>query len=103
MDDDKTIEKTTYKLTIADKEYEFGEPDPELLERMVLVNHMNAGGLLTMEAVTKWLASAAGPAVWAEVMKRFVNGEVTVDHLMSALNELVKLVTGKQVAATDAG
>ena len=102
MDDDKTIEKTTYKLTIAGKKYEFGEPDLELLNRMVMIQHMNAGPLLIMEATTKWLAAAAGPAVWADIMKRFTNGEVTIDDLMKALGKLVKLVAGKQDSTDDA-
>lgn len=103
MDDDKTIESTTYALTIADKEYEFGEPDPEIFQRMVLIKHMNANGLITMEAITKWLASAAGPTVWSQIMQRFVDGDVTIEHLMDALKEFVKLVNEKQVAAPDEG
>jgi hypothetical protein len=102
MDDDKTIDTATYKLTIADEEYEFGEPDAELFKRMVLIKHMSAGGLLTMEAITKWLASAAGPTVWAQIMQRFLDGDVTIEHLMETLKEFVKLVNEKQVAATDA-
>lgn len=102
MDDTKAIDTATHKLTIAGTEYEFGQPDPELLERMVLINHMNAGGLLTVEALTKWLASAAGPVVWQAIMKRFIHGEVTVQDLMGAMGELAEAVTGKQDQTSDA-
>lgn len=98
MDDDKTIDTASYKLSIAGEEYEFGQPDPELLERMVLISHMNAGGLLTLEAVTKWLASAAGPVVWQAIMKRFLDGAVTAQDLMDAMGELAKMIAGDTTA-----
>ena len=102
MDDDKTISKATYRVTIAGEEYEFGEPDPELLQRMVLVNHMNAGLFMTLESVTKWMASAAGPVVWGTIMRRFLNDEVDAQDLMTAMSELVALAVGKQDASSDA-
>jgi hypothetical protein len=102
MDDDKTIDTATHKLTIAGEEYEFGQPEPELLARMILISHMNAGELLTIEALTKWLATAAGPVVWGAIMKRFMNGDVDVEDLMKAMGELVRLVAGKQDATSDA-
>lgn len=102
MDDTKAIDAATYKLTIAGDEYEFGQPDPELLGRMVLINHMNAGGFLTLEAVTKWLASGAGERVWAAIMKRFLDGTVSAQDLITAMNELVTLVVEKQGATSDA-
>lgn len=102
MDDTKTIDTATYRLTIAGEEYEFGQPDPELLARMVLVGHMNAGELLTMEAITKWLAAAAGPKVWQVIMRRFIDGSISAQDLVTAMYELVKLVVGKQGSTADA-
>ena len=99
MDDDKTIGTTTYRLTIAGEEYEFGNPDPEIFSRMILVNHMNVGGLLTMDAVTKWLASEAGDR-WQVIMKRFIDGEVSPSDLLKAMEDLVKAIAGD--AAADA-
>ena len=101
MDDTKTID-ITYKLTISDTEYEFGRPDPDLLGKMILVSHMNAGELLTLEAITKWLASAAGPVVWQAIMKRFIDGEVTAENLMSAMKELAQMIAKNPGAAADA-
>lgn len=102
MDDTKTIDTASYRLTIAGKEYEFGQPEPELLERMVLISHMNAGELLTVEALTKWLASAAGPAVWGAIMKRFISGDVTIQDLLKAMGDLADLFAGKRDATSDA-
>lgn len=102
MDDDKTITPTTYKLTIAGQEYEFGEPKPELLERMILISHMNAGSLLTLEALTKWLSVAAGPAVWQAIMRRFIVGEVAANDMLKAMEDLVTAVAGKQGSTADA-
>lgn len=102
MDDDKMIDTATYRVTIGGQEYEFGEPDPELLSRMVLINSMNAGGLLTLEALTKWLASAAGPVVWGQIMRRFLNGEIDAQDLMTVMSELTDAVIGKQDPAADA-
>ncbi|MGW8357404.1 hypothetical protein [Streptomyces wedmorensis] len=100
MDDDKTITPTTYRLTIAGQEYEFGEPEPELLERMIMVFHMNAGPLLTVEAITKWLADAAGPTVWQAITRRFIAGEVTANDMLKAMEDLVVAV--KQDSTADA-
>jgi hypothetical protein len=102
MDDTKTIDAATYRLTIAGEEYEFGQPDPTFFERLVLISHMNAGGLLTIEALTKWLSSAAGPTVWGAIMKRFIDGSVTVQDLMKAMGDLIQLAGGKQDATSDA-
>lgn len=102
MDDDTTIEKVTYKLTIAGEEYEFGQPDPELLGRMILISHMNAGSLLTLDAITKWLASAAGPVTWQRIMRRFITEEISAQDLLTAMDDLTKLVITKQDAASDA-
>lgn len=102
MDDNKTIDAASYRLTIAGEEYEFGQPEPELLERMVLISHMNAGELLTVEALTKWLASAAGPVVWGAIMKRFIGGDVTIQDLLKAMGDLVDLFVGKRDATSDA-
>lgn len=100
MDDTKTIDAATYKLTIAGEEYDFGQPEPELLERMILISHMNAGKDLLLEAETKWIASAAGPETWRIIMKRFVNGEVGIQDLVTAMSDLAKAIAGD--AAPDA-
>ncbi|MEU7074739.1 hypothetical protein AB0B30_32470 [Streptomyces narbonensis] len=102
MDDTNAIDGATYKVTISGTEYEFGQPDPKLLTQMVLVSHMNAGELLTLEAVTKWLASAAGPKAWHAIMKRFMDGDITAQDLMDAMKELVQAVVGKSGTAEDA-
>lgn len=99
MDDDKTIDSTTYTVVIADTEYEFARPDPELIGRMILINHMNADLMVTLEACTKWLSVAAGSVTWSQIMRRFMSGEVTADHLLKAMTDLINLWTAEGSAA----
>ena len=102
MDDDKTIGTTTYKVVIADTEYDFNRPDLELIERMILVSHMNVGELITLEACTKWLADAAGPATWGAIMHRFIAGEVTAQDLLNSMNDLITQWTTSRDSTADA-
>jgi hypothetical protein len=89
MDDTKTIAPTTYVVKVGETEYTFGVPDLELIERMILVSHMNADNLVTLEACTKWLSAAAGPVVWAEIMREFMAGTIKADDLLKAMTDLV--------------
>ncbi|MFD3535243.1 hypothetical protein [Streptomyces sp. NPDC058664] len=89
MDETKTIEEATYKVVIAGTEYEFAKPDPQLVERMILVRHMNADGFVVLEACTKWLSVAAGKETWAVIMRRFMNGEITAQDLLTSMNDLL--------------
>ena len=102
MDDTKTITPTTHLVTIGGEEYEFGNGDTQLLERLVLVSHMNAGATLTLEAATLWLADAAGPVAWQAIMKRFVSGKVTVNDLMEAMQGIAKAIVAAGGSAADA-
>lgn len=102
MDDTKTITPTTHLVTIGGEEYEFGSGDTQLLERLILVFHMNAGTTLTLEAATLWLADAAGPTTWQAIMKRFVSGEVTVNDLMEAMKGIAASIVAAGGSAADA-
>lgn len=89
MDDTKTIDESTYTVAIAGTDYTFGLPDPELIERMILVTHMNADEMVIMEACTKWLSAAAGRKTWSVIMRRLMAGEVTAQHIMDAMKDLM--------------
>lgn len=102
MDETKTIKAATYKVVIADEEYEFGQPDPELVQRMILIRHMNADAFVTLEACTKWLSAAAGPTTWAVIMRRFMNGEITAQHLLTSMNDLLTAWTDTEDSTADA-
>jgi hypothetical protein len=102
MDDDKTIDTATYKVAIGDIEYDFSRPDPDLLGRMILVSHMNADVMVTLEACTKWLAVAAGTATWAQIMRRFMAGEVTAEDLIKAMSDIVSLWAASEGSTADA-
>jgi hypothetical protein len=102
MDDTKTITPTTYKVSIGDTEYEFGQPDPELIERMILVSHMNASVMVTLEACTKWLSVAAGPTTWAAIMRQFMDGKITAEDLIKSMLDLVTQWTAPKESAVDA-
>jgi len=102
MDDDKTISPTTYKVVIADIEYNFARPDPELIERMILVSHMNADTTIILEACTKWLSVAAGPTTWAAIMRRFVAGEIAADDLLASMSDLITVWVKKEGSTADA-
>ncbi|MDF2711481.1 MAG: hypothetical protein K0R62_7133 [Nonomuraea muscovyensis] len=102
MDDTKTITPTTHRVTLGGEEYEFGQGTTELLERLILISHMNAGATLTLEAATLWLADAAGPTVWQAIMKRFITGEITVNDLMEAMKGIVASIVAAENSAADA-
>lgn len=102
MDDDKTISPTTYKVVIADTEYDFERPDLELIERMILISHMNADPMVTLEACTKWLSVAAGAETWAAIMRRFMAGEVTAADLLASMSDLVTAWTTTEGSTANA-
>lgn len=108
MDDTKSSGVASYRLTIAGQEYDFGPPDRELYERMVLVSSMNVDELLALDAVTQWLASSAGPATWRAIMRRFVHGEVQAADMLKAMEDLAQAIAegaavgGAEDAAADA-
>ena len=102
MDDDQTISPTTYKVVIADTEYDFERPDLELIERMILISHMNADSGVILEACTKWLSVAAGPTTWTAIMRRFAAGEVSVVDLLKSMNDLVTVWTATKESTVDA-
>ncbi|MFC8583454.1 hypothetical protein ACFUGD_02590 [Streptomyces sp. NPDC057217] len=102
MDDTKMIENPTYKVTIAGAEYEFDHPDAKLIERMILISHMNADVLTTLEACTKWFSVAAGPKTWATIMRRFLADEITVQDLLTAINDLTEAISLSKELAADA-
>lgn len=89
MDDTKTIDESSYPVTIAGTEYLFSRPEPELIERMILISHMNADSFVTLEACTKWLSVAAGPENWSAIMRRFMAGEVGAQDLLDGMGELL--------------
>lgn len=102
MDDTKTIEDPTYKVTIAGDEYAFAKPDPKLIERMILISHMNADTFVTLEACTKWFSVAAGPETWAKIMRRFLAGEINAQDLITAIHDLTAALTLSKELAADA-
>lgn len=102
MDDDKTIAPATYKVTIAGTEYDFDQPDPQLIERMILIGHMNADTFVTLEACTKWFSVAAGPETWAQIMRRFLAGEINAENLLDAIKDLTDAMTLSKELAADA-
>ncbi|MZE53820.1 hypothetical protein GTY86_35545 [Streptomyces sp. SID5770] len=102
MDDTKTIAEPTYKVTIAGAEYEFDQPDAKLIERMILISHMNADTFVTLEACTKWFSVAAGPETWATIMRRFLADEITVQDLLTAINDLTGAIAVSKELAADA-
>lgn len=102
MDDDKTIDTATYKVVIGDTEYDFGRPDPELIQRMILIGHMNADTFVILEACTKWLAVAAGPDTWSAIMRQFMEGNITADDLLKSMFELLKLWNASEESTADA-
>lgn len=102
MDDDKTIDAATYKVTIAGAEYEFAQPDPKLIERMILISHMNADTFVTLEACTKWFSVAAGPETWATIMRRFLAGEIGAQDLIDAIKDLAEGMALAKGLAADA-
>lgn len=102
MDDDKTIDTVTYKVVIGDTEYSFGRPDPELIQRMVLISHMNADTFVILEACTKWLAVAAGPTTWAAIMRQFMAGDIDASDLLKSMLELIKLWNASEESTADA-
>ena len=102
MDDTKTIDEATYTVTIGGTEYQFGQPDPELLERLVFVSRMNAGLLITLEALMMWGSSGASPSMWEGLARRVLKGEVSTEELTTALGVLVKLVQEKPDTTPDA-
>jgi len=102
MDDDKTIEAPTYKVTIAGAEYNFDQPDPQLIERMIMISHMNADNFVTLEACTKWFSVAAGPETWATIMRRFLDGEINAQDLITAIKDLTDAMKLAKELAADA-
>ncbi|TXS16340.1 hypothetical protein EAO70_12950 [Streptomyces sp. adm13(2018)] len=102
MDDDKTIDEPTYTVTIAGTEYQFAQPDPKLIERMILISHMNADTLTTLEACTKWFSVAAGRTVWAAIMRRFLNDEISVQDLLTAIKDLTDSMAISEGLTADA-
>ncbi|MFJ8301601.1 hypothetical protein ACIQ9R_37630 [Streptomyces sp. NPDC094447] len=102
MDDDKTIDEPTYTVTIAGEDYQFQQPDPELIERMILISHMNADHLVTLEACTKWFSVAAGPETWAVIMRRFLAGDIKAQDLIDGIKTLNKSMKLAKELASDA-
>jgi hypothetical protein len=102
MDDTKTITPTTYTVAVGDTEYEFGRPDPELIQRMIIISHMNADTAVILEACTKWLSVAAGPTVWAAIMRQFLNGNITADDLVKTMIDLITCWTTSEEPTANA-
>jgi hypothetical protein len=102
MDETKTIDTATYKVSIAGTEYQFDQPDPQLIERMILISHMNADTFVTLEACTKWFSVAAGPETWAKIMRRFLAGEINAQDLLNAINNLTEAMALSKELAADA-
>lgn len=98
MDDTKTIDKDNYPVTIGGVEYEFARPDPKLIERMILISHMNADQYVTLEACTKWLSVAAGTETWSKLMRRFLNGDIDAQDLLTAIKDLTDAMVAKELA-----
>lgn len=98
MGDDKY-----YTIQIKGKAYRFKPlPTPDL-ERIIMVRNMNVSETKVIKALTKALATSAGPEQWDEITDRYVAGEIELTAFtVDVFQKLIKRQDKDAAPADDA-
>lgn len=92
-----------YTIQIKGKAYRFRPLPTEDLERVIMIRNMNVSEMKTIKALTRVLATSAGPEQWDEITDRYVAKEVELtDFTVDVFQKLIKRQDKDAVSADDA-
>lgn len=91
-----------YTVQIKGTAYRFRPIPQDDLVMVTLVSNMGAHQTKTLKALSKVVASSAGPEQWDALTDRLIAGEVTIEEItVGVLKRVVERQTKDESAAAD--